>query len=209
MTFDSGPSLETATNAVQIVDGEITHELGVIDAVAAELTARQLEALRRTAGILRIYGNGTIETAGKPVKDNPGDSRYALSKKLCQAWNWVQPNGHLRDMVCRGLMLALHRANHIRLPDRRHTPPNPLIRRSQPATIDVDRSPVQGSLKTLGPLRFEQVRRTPREPLFNSLLQQHHYLGYTRPVGEHLKYLVKADGDPVACFCWTSAPRRS
>ena len=27
-----------------------------------------------------------------------------------------------------------------------------------------------------------------------SLLEQHHYLGYERPVGEHLKYLVKARG---------------
>jgi hypothetical protein len=34
------------------------------------------------------------------IRENPGDSRWALSKKLCLAWNWVQPNGTLRDMVC-------------------------------------------------------------------------------------------------------------
>jgi hypothetical protein len=54
---------------------------------------------------------------------------------------------------------------------------------------------------------MRQVRRTPEEALFNSLLQQHHYLGYTQPVGEHLKYLVLAHGRPVACFAWCSAPR--
>ncbi len=47
---------------------------------------------------------------------HPTLSRRALSKKLCEAWNWIQPNGVLRDMVCRGLMLALHRAGHIELP---------------------------------------------------------------------------------------------
>jgi len=26
-------------------------------------------------------------------------------------------------------------------------------------------------------------------------------------VGEHLKYLVTAQGQPIACFCWSSAPR--
>ncbi len=31
------------------------------------------------------------------------------------------------------------------------------------------------------------------EPLFNSLMEQYHYLGYEQPVGEHLKYLVWAD----------------
>jgi len=59
----------------------------------------------------------------------------------------------------------------------------------------------------LGALEFVQVRRTVAEPLFNALIEAHHYLGYTQPVGEHLKYLVYADGRPVACFAWSSAPR--
>ena len=45
------------------------------------------------------------------------------------------------------------------------------------------------------------------KPLFNGLLEQHHYLGYTRPVGEHLKYLVFAQERVLACLAWSSAPR--
>ena len=41
----------------------------------------------------------------------------------------------------------------------------------------------------------------------HSLMEQHHYLGYEQPVGEHLKYLVWADGRPIACMAWSSAPR--
>ena len=44
------------------------------------------------------------------IEEYPDASRRALSKKLCERWGWVQSNGQLRDMVCRGLMLALHRA---------------------------------------------------------------------------------------------------
>jgi Druantia protein DruA len=51
------------------------------------------------------------------------------------------------------------------------------------------------------------VRRTPQEALFNSLVEHHHYLGYEQPVGEHLKYLVWAQGRPLACLAWSSAPR--
>ncbi len=51
------------------------------------------------------------------------------------------------------------------------------------------------------------MRRSPEEALFNSLLEQHHYLGYERPVGEHLKYLIKASGQVIACLAWSSAPR--
>jgi len=47
----------------------------------------------------------------------------------------------------------------------------------------------------------------PEEPLFNYLIAQYHPLGYTQPVGEHLKYLVYAAGRPIACLAWSSAPR--
>jgi hypothetical protein len=32
-------------------------------------------------------------------------------------------------------------------------------------------------------------------------------LGYEQPVGEHLKYVVWAQGRPIACLAWSSAPR--
>src|SRR4030067_949616 len=78
------------------------------------------------------------------IAGNPQASRRSLSKKLCEAWQWQQPNGVPRDMGGRGLMLG---------------------------------------------------RAAP------------HYLGYTQPVGEHLKYLVCAGERPLALFAWSSAPR--
>jgi len=142
------------------------------------------------------------------IVQNPTASRRALSKKLCEAWNWVQPNGTLRDMVCRGLMLKLHRAGHIVLPPVRRVPPNPLARRTKPPSVTVETAPVRSLLKELRPLTFRQVRRTPDERLFNALIDTHHYLGYTQPVGAHLKYLVHArDGRLLACLSWSSAPR--
>jgi hypothetical protein len=141
------------------------------------------------------------------IAEHPTSSRRDLSKKLCQAWNWVQANGALRDMVCRGLMLQLHREGHIELPPVRYVRNNPLAKRVQPALIDVDDAPLHMCFSGIGPLEIRQVRRTPDEPLFNSLMQQHHYLGYTQPVGEHLKYMVFANGRPVACMARSSAPR--
>ena len=107
---------------------------------------------------------------------------------------------------CRGLLLMLHRAGHIGLPPVRYTPPNPLVRRARPAPVRMDTTPLQGLLSQLRPLHFQQVRRTGDEPVFNSLIEHHHYLGYQQPVGEHLKYLVWAQGRPVACLAWSSAP---
>jgi len=143
----------------------------------------------------------------KLIAEHPGSSRRDLSVKLCRAWNWVQANGALRDMVCRGLMLMLHRQGLIVLPAVRRVIRNPMVERSRPVLVGVDEAPLQVSFAELGALEVRQVRRTPEEALFNSLLQHHHYLGYTQPVGEHLKYLVYAQGRPVACVAWSSAPR--
>jgi hypothetical protein len=155
----------------------------------------------------RVVTEADVAFIGRLIAAYPTASRRALSKKLCEAWNWVQPNGALRDMVCRGLMLALHRAGHIELPRQRYVPPNPLARRPRPAPTIIDTMPLRGTLDTVRPLAFRQVRRTPDEPLFNSLVEQYHYLSYTQPVGEHLKYLVYAQGRPIACLAWSSAPR--
>ena len=141
------------------------------------------------------------------IADHPNASRWGLSKKLCEAWNWVQANGALRDMVCRGMMLMLHRAELIELPAVRRMMRNPLADRRQPALVSVDKTPLQASFDELGSVEVRQVRRTPEEALFNSLLEQPHYLGYSQPVGEHLKSLVYARGRPVACLAWCSAPR--
>jgi hypothetical protein len=134
-------------------------------------------------------------------------SRRRLSAKVCEAWEWKQANGALRDMVCRGLLLLLHRAGEIELPEVRFVARNPLAERERPAPVLIDTTPVVVALNELRPLQLQQVRRTGDEPLFNSLIEYHHYLGYEQPVGEHLKYLVWAHGRPVACMAWSSAPR--
>jgi hypothetical protein len=141
------------------------------------------------------------------IAEHPRASRRALSRQLCEAWGWKQANGVPRDMVCRGLLLMLHRAGQIVLPPVRYTPPNPLVRRARPAPALIDTTPLHGRLSQLGRLDLQQVRRTGDEPLFNSLIEHHHYLGYEQPVGEHLKYLVWAQGRPIACVAWSSAPR--
>jgi hypothetical protein len=141
------------------------------------------------------------------IAAQPVASRRTLSKKLCEAWEWRQANGALRDMVCRGLLLMLERAGVIELPPVSYKRHNPLAQRIRPQPMLLDETPIEGPLGELQPIQFQQVRRSPDEPLFNSLMEHHHYLGYEQPVGEHLKYLVWAGTRPIACLAWSSAAR--
>ncbi|MBV8893599.1 MAG: DUF4338 domain-containing protein [Acidobacteria bacterium] len=126
------------------------------------------------------------------IATHPAASRRSLSQKLCEAWQWRQANGTFSDMVCRGLLVMLERAGQITLPPVSYVRHNPLATRMRPAPLLIDSTPIEGRLGELARLEFQLVRRTADEPLFNSLLEQHHYLGYEQPVGN-------------VTFCYTSS----
>ncbi len=156
----------------------------------AEIDAAQISFIRQT------------------IATHPSLSRWKLSRQLCEIWQWKQANGALRDMVCRSLLLKLDRAGEIELPPVRRTVHNYLAHRERPELVMADGRPVVAPLAELRhALEFRAVRRTPEEGLFNSLIEQCHYLGYEQPVGEHLKYLVTLHGQAIACLAWSSAPR--
>jgi len=165
--------------------------------------------------VLRYRGREVTEREVAFIREriaaSPNQSRRALSLEICAAWGWVQPNGVARDAVCRGLLLALHRAGHITLPapqwtgSRRHGRSVSPV--DAPSLFPLEPQPVRCAFRDLGPILFRQVRRSEQELLFNRLIGEHHYLGYSQPVGEHLKFLISSGGRPLACFLWTSAPR--
>ena len=142
----------------------------------------------------------------KIIKSHPDKSRRFISQEVCRKWDWRQPNGVLKDMVCRSLLLLLESKGLIKLPARKFTPPNPLANRKKPSRVVVDKTPVNCSVSDLLPIRLKQVRRTRFESIFNGLISEHHYLGYTQPVGEHLKYIAFSGSRPIACLAWGSPP---
>ena len=171
-----------------------------------------LPMVQKRKVLLKYRGREVSEEDAASMREliarHPEASRRRLSALLCEVWNWKQANGALSDLLARGLMLALDRAGLIRLPPRRKSVPNNITRRRLPEPMLLDTSPVEGELAGLGPLEFRLVRRTAYEALFDNLIQHHHYLGYVRPVGEHLKYLVLGPGGrPLAAVAFSSAPR--
>ncbi len=64
----------------------------------------------------RIVTDEDVASIQSLITAHPVASRRRLSALLCEAWDWRQDNGELRDMVCRSLMLALHRSGAIELP---------------------------------------------------------------------------------------------
>jgi hypothetical protein len=154
----------------------------------------------------RVVTSEDVNFLAGIIADNPKESRRALSIRVCRDWNWIQANGVLKDGVCRGLMLKLHREGYIKLPPRKQPFTGGHQSKQKIKKTEIDQTPITSTVKKLQPIEIRQVRRTKLDKLFNSLIEQYHYLGYTQPVGEHLKYIVFAAERPIACFAFSSAP---
>ncbi|EFK06151.1 conserved hypothetical protein [delta proteobacterium NaphS2] len=130
--------------------------------------------------------------------------RTQISEILCRKWDWRQSNGRLKDMACREVLLTLERKGFIKLPARKKGANNEKRNRSIPL-VETHKTPLRGKLSQFPPAQLQPVRNTSLEPLYNSLIQKHHYLGYRQIVGNHLKYMAFIDEQPVACLGWGSA----
>lgn len=153
----------------------------------------------------KTYSSTEISEIREVIAAHRDRSRWFISREICRRWNWTQSNGVLKDMVCRGLLLRLEAQNLIELPAAKR--PSPYPGRRKPPAIEVDQTPIEGKLSDLKPIELLQVRRTPLEKRYQALIEQYHYLGYSRPVGEHLEYMANSQNRPLACIGWCSAPR--
>ncbi len=129
--------------------------------------------------------------------------RSEISRAICEAWGWVQPNGRLKEYAARDLLLRLEEKGLIELPPRLR-PKNNLKR---PAFVQIplfSATPLEGSLSQYGEPSLHLV--TPSKSyLWDYLVYHYHYLGRPCFVGEHLRYLAFLNGQVVACLGWASA----
>jgi hypothetical protein len=158
----------------------------------------------------RLISKSDIKLINTLIKQNKDWNRTRLSKELCLIWDWRMPNGQLKDMACRSLLLKLHRLKLIHLPEPVHDGRNN-IRNKVSKTSDIcnDISPINTELREILPLSIKVVKDKDEALLFKTLLNNHHYLGYKGTIGEHIKYLVFDNQQrPIAALLFGSAAWR-
>ena len=131
-----------------------------------------------------------VEEVRELLRVHPQWGRTRLSKRLCQSWNWRRPDGQCKDMACRELLRKLEQRGLVTLPARQSSGPKraPVI-----PNVEIDRSPIRLPLSSVQPLQITDERDLAEyERLFNYLLKTEHYLGFSRVVGQNMKYLVRS-----------------
>jgi len=143
------------------------------------------------------------------INQHPEFNRMRLSKEVCGMFQWLKPDGHLKDMSCRVAMLRMHRDGLIVLP-----PPTcikgPLKKIEFTANTD-PQAPVVRPVNQLPQLQWKMVTKAT-SALWNEYIERYHYLGYTPLPGAQIRYLISAGKQIVAltgfgAAAWQTAPR--
>lgn len=127
------------------------------------------------------------------IEQSPSATRASLSRDICVMFNWLKPNGGLKDMTARVAMLRMQSDGLISLPAPRMVCA-PRRRSDYCATVATAATDVQPPLllpvHELGPLTMRQVAGTPNSRLWNEYIARYHYLGYTPLAGSQMRYFV-------------------
>ena len=154
----------------------------------------------------RIIGSKELDSIRLLLSGNPHWSRWRLSRALCELWDWRAPNGQIKDMAARTLLLKLEERGCLELPLKRQ-PAASRMRQKRLIPIDHATEAVHAPLSELMPLEAQELNQShPELPLFDWLLHRYHYLSYVSSVGLNLKYLIRdRQGRPLSCLLFGSA----
>ena len=154
----------------------------------------------------RELDNEDIQFIRALISEHFQRGRSYISKVLCEAWQWVQPNGKLKECAARDLLLRLEEQGFIELPARLR-PKNNLKQKSLDQVPLFIKEPITGSTGEYDRPCIKLVD-SQDSYLWDYLVHHHHYLGLPKLVGEHLRYMVYINGQAGACFSWASAAWR-
>jgi len=141
------------------------------------------------------------------VDSHPNWSRHRITKMICDHWNWRTQTGQPKTFAARSMIDKLEQRGCINLPPVRITlrralrPPFP--NDFVPPVIH----PVSERLKDMTPLSIHiPAACSYEDACFGYYLNQYHYLGFHRTVGQNLKLIIKDRfSRDVACLLFGSA----
>lgn len=150
----------------------------------------------------RKFSADDVQTIRDLIAQDPKLQRSALSRKLCQLWDWTKPNGELKDMTCRVALLRMQADGLIELPPSRIG----VVRKRAhfPSTCASDaQTPIRQPVHELPRVTLQVVSGRATSQLWNEYMARYHYLGYSAMSGSQIRYNVFAGEQLVACisFC--------
>ncbi len=166
--------------------------------------------LKSTTFSGRRLNRQQIAAVQETVELLPHVSRNELAKTICEHVGWKTAKGAYKVGACLGMLETLESHGILKLPPKREGSVRDMKAVQAPAwTSASDPQPeIAAALSDLGPLRVEPVPDAAGRQLWNALVDRHHYLGYRRPFGAHVRYFVTdREGRRLGCVLFEAVTK--
>ena len=118
-------------------------------------------------------------------------SRWELGKTICEHLNWLTPKGSYRIHACLRMLEQLEGFDILSLPPKNSSKQTSRSSKKIVWTKQTNpQPPINEHLELLTPISLQVAREKSAIELWNESIDRHHYLGYTRPFGHHLRYFI-------------------
>ena len=148
-----------------------------------------VDLLASTTFAARRFNRKQLVEIQQTVNNFPQLTLRELGHTICEHLNWVTPRGKYRIQACLNALAEMQGAGLFQLPEkqtRKKTTQKPIPWSDSTAAQPVINCP----LSQFTTITVELVTKTEEITRFNEYIDRHHYLGYRRPIGNHLRYFI-------------------
>ncbi len=146
--------------------------------------------LKSTTFFGRRFSRKQIAQIQQTVKTFQRLSRRELAHTICEHYDWFTPNGSNRVHTCLATLEEIEKLGIITLPAKDESKKRGSPKKIIFTEVTNQQLAIDGSLDKLMPLSIQVVTEKDDAKLWNEFVDRHHYLGYKRPIGPHLRYFI-------------------
>jgi len=159
-----------------------------------------IDSLASTTFAGKRFTRKQLTQIQQTVKDCHRLSLREIGHTVCEHLNWVTPGGKHRIQRCLNALEEMEGTGLFQLPKKQARPnkaKQPSLQWSDQTAAQPD---IDGTLDQFTAISVKLITEPEATARFNEYIDRYHYLGYRRPIGNHLRYFIigqHADGDQI------------
>ncbi len=166
----------------------------------------RIENLKSTTFDGKRFTRKQIATIQETVNTFSALSRRELAHTVCEHLQWYTPKGENKIQSCLNVLDSLEELGILSLPEKVDSKKRGPQKKIPWTSRTKAQSAIADDLDQLTPISLQVVIDKDGVNQWNETVDRHHYLGYKRPIGPHLRYFIlDKQGRKLGCLMFSYA----
>lgn len=165
-----------------------------------------IENLKSTTFSSKRFSRKQLATIQQTVNAFPTLSRRELAHTICELLQWYTPKGDNKIQSCLSVLESLEKLGLFSLPQKEASKQRGAQKTIEKSSLTETQPDIVDTLDQLTPIRLQIATEKLDVQLWNEFIDRHHYLGYKRPIGPHIRYFIlDKNGRKLGCLMFSYA----